>query len=50
VCCLIFLFGTGGQTGSYPFSETSNHLEDLSEGEAAARGRDGASWKLEIRN
>ncbi len=35
--------GTGGQTGSYPFSETCNHLEDLSEGEAAAGGGDGAS-------
>ncbi len=40
--------GTGGQTGSYPFSQTSNHLEDLSEVEAAARGgvREG---KLETR-
>ena len=27
--------------GSYPFSETFTHLEDLSEGKAAARGGDG---------
>jgi hypothetical protein len=41
-------FGTGEQTGSYAFFETSNPLEDLSEGKAAARGglREG---KLETR-
>jgi len=35
--------GNRGTDGSYPFSETSNHLEDLSEGKAAARGGDGAA-------
>src|SRR6266571_2764009 len=46
------LVGTGGQTGSYRFSETSNHSEDLSQGKAAARagmGRGGWTRKKRAR-
>ncbi len=41
------LVGTGGQTGSYRFSETSNHSEDLSQGKAAARaGMGRGKWRV----